>query len=52
VKKIAETLKRSGVNPLPGCEEAKLHRDDGTVIHFTNPKIQVNVNGKNDCGIF
>eukprot|EP01084_Bolivina_argentea_P221108 374576_1 len=44
VKKIAETLKRSGVNPLPGCEEAKLHRDDGTVIHFTNPKIQANVN--------
>ncbi len=43
-KKVAETLKRAGVQPLPGCEEANLFRDDGTVIHFDNPKVQANVN--------
>lgn len=42
-KKVAETLKRSQVNPLPGCEEACLFRDDGTVVTFKNPKVQANV---------
>ncbi len=42
-KKVAETLKRAGVQTLPGCEEANLFRDDGTVIHFVNPKVQANV---------
>jgi nascent polypeptide-associated complex subunit beta len=43
-KKVAETLKRAGVQSLPGCEEANLFREDGTVIHFVNPKVQANVN--------
>merc|ERR1711916_224338 len=43
-KKISETLKRLNVNHLPGCDEATLHRDDGTMIQFTNPKVQANVN--------
>merc|ERR1711974_292461 len=43
-KKIGETLKRYQVNPLPGCEEATLHHDDGSVTTFTNPKVQANVN--------
>lgn len=42
-KKVAESLKRLGVNPLPGCDEATLFREDGTGIHFKNPKVQAHV---------
>ncbi len=41
--KLAATLKRNGVNQLPGCEEATLFRNDGKVLHFTNPKVQASV---------
>jgi nascent polypeptide-associated complex subunit beta len=43
-KKVGETLKRTGVQLLPGCDEAKLFKEDGSVIVFTNPKVQANVN--------
>jgi nascent polypeptide-associated complex subunit beta len=37
-KRLQSTLKRLGVNNIPGIEEVNLFKDDGNVIHFTNPK--------------
>jgi nascent polypeptide-associated complex subunit beta len=37
-KKLNSTLKRLGVNPIPGIEEVNIFKEDGTVIHFNNPK--------------
>jgi len=39
-KKLQATLKRLAVNHIPGIEEVNLFKDDGTVIHFVNPKVQ------------
>eukprot|EP00290_Baffinella_frigidus_P053773 CAMPEP_0180346134 /NCGR_PEP_ID=MMETSP0989-20121125/3703_1 /TAXON_ID=697907 /ORGANISM="non described non described, Strain CCMP2293" /LENGTH=193 /DNA_ID=CAMNT_0022335229 /DNA_START=50 /DNA_END=631 /DNA_ORIENTATION=+ len=37
-KRLQNTLKRLGVNNIPGIEEVNLFKDNGTVIHFKNPK--------------
>ena len=37
-KKLKASLKRLGVNDIPGIEEVNLFKEDGTVIHFVNPK--------------
>lgn len=37
-KKLQGTLKKLSVNPIPGIEEVNMIREDGTVLHFTNPK--------------
>ena len=37
-KRLQNTLKRLGVNNIPAIEEVNLFKDNGTVIHFTNPK--------------
>jgi len=37
-KNTQNTLKRLGVNHIPGIEEVNFFRDDGSVIHFKNPK--------------
>lgn len=37
-KRLTATLKRLGVNNIPGIEEVNLFKDDGNVIHFANPK--------------
>merc|ERR1712224_943205 len=37
-KRLQNTLKRLGVNHIPGIEEVNFFRDDGSVIHFKNPK--------------
>jgi len=37
-KRLQSTLKRLGVNTIPGIEEVNLFRKDGKVIHFENPK--------------
>jgi len=42
-KKLQSTLKRLGVNNIPGIEEVNLFKDDGTVIHFVNPKVQASI---------
>jgi nascent polypeptide-associated complex subunit beta len=42
-KKLQSTLKRLSVNPIPGIEEVNMIKDDGTVIHFTNPKVQASL---------
>jgi hypothetical protein len=36
-KRLQTTLKRLGVNTIPGIEEVNLFQDND-VIHFTNPK--------------
>ena len=37
-KKLQQTLKRLGVTNVPQIEEVNMFKDDGTVLHFTNPK--------------
>lgn len=36
-KRLQNTLKRLGVNTIPGIEEVNIFKDE-SVIHFTNPK--------------
>ena len=40
-KRLQNTLKRLGVNNIPAIEEVNLFKDNGTVIHFNNPKGEV-----------
>jgi len=39
-KKLQSSLKKLAVNNIPGIEEVNMIKDDGTVIHFNNPKVQ------------
>lgn len=39
-KKLQQTLKKQGLNDIPGIEEVNMIKEDGKVIHFTNPKVQ------------
>uniref|UniRef100_A0A0D3CWX9 Nascent polypeptide-associated complex subunit beta n=1 Tax=Brassica oleracea var. oleracea TaxID=109376 RepID=A0A0D3CWX9_BRAOL len=41
-KKLQSTLKRVGVNSIPGIEEVNIFKDD-VVIQFINPKVQASV---------
>lgn len=41
-KRLQNTLKRLGVNTIPGIEEVNIFQDE-TVIHFTNPKVQASI---------
>ncbi len=42
-KKLVSTLKRMGVNTIPGIEEVSIVKDDGSAIVFANPKVQANI---------
>ena len=42
-KRLQNTLKRLGVNNIPAIEEVNLFKEDGTVIHFQNPKVQASI---------
>lgn len=42
-KRLQNTLKRLGVNNIPAIEEVNLFKENGTVIHFTNPKVQASI---------
>lgn len=42
-KKLQSTLKKLSVNTIPGIEEVNMIKDDGTVIHFNNPKAQASL---------
>eukprot|EP00929_Paragymnodinium_shiwhaense_P003808 TRINITY_DN10447_c0_g1_i1.p1 TRINITY_DN10447_c0_g1~~TRINITY_DN10447_c0_g1_i1.p1 ORF type:complete len:158 (+),score=65.84 TRINITY_DN10447_c0_g1_i1:78-551(+) len=42
-KQTQAQLKRLGCNPIPGIEEVNMFKDDGSVIHFVNPKVQAAV---------
>ena len=41
-KRLQNTLRRLGVNTIPGIEEENIFQDDN-VIHFTNPKVQASI---------
>ncbi|ELR23522.1 bicaudal isoform B, putative [Acanthamoeba castellanii str. Neff] len=40
-KKLQSQLQKLGCQPMQGIEEVNLYKDDGTVIHFNNPKFHV-----------
>merc|ERR1711997_615665 len=42
-KKLQSSLKKLSVNNIPGIEEVNMTKDDGTVIHFNNPKVQASL---------
>ncbi|XP_074599169.1 bicaudal [Brevipalpus obovatus] len=42
-KKLQNSLKKLAVNPIPGIEEVNMIKEDGTVIHFNNPKVQASL---------
>ena len=39
-KKLQSSLKKLAVNTIPNIEEVNMIRDDGTVLHFNNPRVQ------------
>ncbi|CAG5109510.1 Oidioi.mRNA.OKI2018_I69.chr2.g4037.t1.cds [Oikopleura dioica] len=43
-KKLQSQLKKLSVNPIPGIEEVNMFKDDGTILHFSNPKVQASPN--------
>merc|ERR1719262_522102 len=42
-KQLQAQLKRLGVNNIPGIEEVNMFKDDGSVLHFSAPKVQASV---------
>jgi len=42
-KKLQSSLKKLSVNNIPGIEEVNMIKDDGSVIHFNNPKVQASL---------
>uniref|UniRef100_A0A0K8TSC0 Transcription factor BTF3 n=1 Tax=Tabanus bromius TaxID=304241 RepID=A0A0K8TSC0_TABBR len=42
-KKLQSSLKKLPVNIIPGIEEVNIIKNDGTVIHFNNPKAQASL---------
>merc|ERR1719223_2203222 len=42
-KQMQAQLKRLGVNNIPGIEEVNMFKEDGTVLHFSAPKVQASV---------
>nr|CAG8515030.1 840_t:CDS:2 [Entrophospora candida] len=42
-KKLQSTLKKLNVQAIPTIEEVNMFKEDGSVIHFTNPKVQASV---------
>ncbi|XP_065761650.1 transcription factor BTF3-like isoform X2 [Muntiacus reevesi] len=42
-KKLQSSLKKLGVNNISGIEEVNMFTNQGTVIHFNNPKVQASL---------
>merc|ERR1712168_1410593 len=42
-KKFQSSLKKLSVNNIPGIEEVNMMKNDGSVIHFNNPKVQASL---------
>merc|ERR1712036_179648 len=42
-KKLQSSLKKLAVNTIPNIEEVNMIKDDGTVLHFNNPKVQASL---------
>ena len=39
-KRLQTTLKRLGTNNIPGIDEVNMFKEDGTIMHFKQPKVQ------------
>src|SRR3989338_3435263 len=44
-KKVTNTLKRLGVQPVGEAEEAVFYKSDGQAMFFKNPKLQASMHG-------
>merc|ERR1719453_2604212 len=42
-KQLQAQFKRIGVNNIPGIEEVNMFKEDGSVLHFSAPKVQASV---------
>jgi len=42
-KRLQNTLKRLGVNTIPGIEEVNIFKENNDVVHFLNPKVQASI---------
>lgn len=42
-KKLQLVLKKLAVNQIPAIEEVNMIKNDGTIIHFNNPKAQASL---------
>merc|ERR1711976_445241 len=42
-KRLKNTLNKLNVRDIPVIEEVNLFKDDGHVIHFSNPKVQASI---------
>merc|ERR1712170_73735 len=42
-KKLQTQLKKLNVNNIPAIEEVNLFKENGRVIHFTNPRVQASI---------
>ena len=42
-KKLQSSLKKVGANIISNVEEVNMMKDDGSVIHFTNPRVQASL---------
>eukprot|EP00747_Dinoflagellata_sp_TGD_P163420 gnl/TRDRNA2_/TRDRNA2_182072_c0_seq1.p1 gnl/TRDRNA2_/TRDRNA2_182072_c0~~gnl/TRDRNA2_/TRDRNA2_182072_c0_seq1.p1 ORF type:complete len:158 (-),score=53.47 gnl/TRDRNA2_/TRDRNA2_182072_c0_seq1:96-569(-) len=42
-KQLQAQLKRLGVNSIPGIEEVNMFCEDGSVLHFSAPKVQASI---------
>merc|ERR1711988_14356 len=42
-KQLQAQLKRLQVNNIPGIEEVNMFKEDGSVIHFSAPKVQASI---------
>eukprot|EP00123_Amoebidium_parasiticum_P019301 comp24486_c0_seq1/m.46734 comp24486_c0_seq1/g.46734 ORF comp24486_c0_seq1/g.46734 comp24486_c0_seq1/m.46734 type:complete len:155 (-) comp24486_c0_seq1:484-948(-) len=46
-KQLQSAMKRLGINPIPGFDEANFFKEDGNVLHFKNPKeVRANLGSK------
>ena len=41
--KLNSALKKLNITQIPGIEQVNLFRDDGQVVHFSNPKVQASI---------
>lgn len=42
-KRLQTVLKRLGINVIQSIEEVNMFKEDGSVIHFSNPKVQASI---------
>ncbi|CAF1027293.1 unnamed protein product [Adineta ricciae] len=49
-KNLQSSLKKLAANNIPGIEEVNMFKDNGEVIHFSNPKVQASL-GSNTYAI-